>query len=57
VMVYHRNTKLKREEANNKGQVKLNLAPETAVHPVVSKSKVRKKKSVSIFWGLIKFNY
>lgn len=57
VMIYHRDTKLRRENANIKGQVKLDLAPETAVHPVVSKPRVRKKRSVSIFWGLIKFNY
>ena len=37
-------------------EVTKNLAPETHVTPIVARTRA-KKKSFSLFWGLIKFNY
>lgn len=37
-------------------EIAKNLAPETQVTPIVTRTRA-KKKSFSLFWGLIKFNY
>ena len=57
VLFYHRENTKKNREQRMKDQVKMDLAPETAVTPTVTRAKYKRKKNISLFWGLIKFSY
>lgn len=57
VMVYHKENSQKHKAERMKDQVKMDLAPETAVTPTVTRAKYKRKKNISLFWGLIKFSY
>lgn len=59
VLSYHREITRKNRSAQMKDQVKLDLAPETKPHAVVSPTTKSKKKqrTFSFLWGAIKFSY
>ena len=57
VMAYHKEVSQKNKADRMRDQMKMELAPETAVTPTVSKTKYKRKKNISLFWGLIKFSY
>lgn len=53
---YHR-AMSKNPKTVGKDQLKMDLAPETQVNPIVTPVKRKSKKTFSLFWGMIKFNY
>ena len=59
VMSYHKEVSQKHKAQRMKDQVKLDLAPETKPHidRVTTTKGKKKRRTFSLLWGAIKFNY